>query len=248
MSLGHVTDVLSVRQHRATLDATGTLMRLQFRVHESIRSGRRPYGVDIIGLGLPAIRRALGRHTPKWSQSLYPDTSVEILQASLHYDLMKSRRGERMESVYNPDGFDSEAERFILEHPVLCGRTGPALLQMKVYDRRAVVLEGPELAGDRSAMLVTRSEVVWAALQLLRYVFPVAHPLPPQGQTGPSLTARQREVVAMLADGLGDDVIAKRMQISVRTVRSEVAVVLQAVGATSRFGAGYRLGRQLYRQ
>jgi len=243
-----MTDQSCAHMHRTSLHATANLMSHQFRIHESIRNGRRPTGVDIIGVGLPAIRRALQRHKPSRLQSLYPTMSMESLEANSEFDFQQRRRGQRYESVYHPGGFDSVCEQFIVERQLTGTATGPALVQMKVYDRRAVILEGPDLGGDRSALLITREHVVRAALGLLDCVFRVAQPLRPPCDAEARLTARQREVVAMLADEIGDVAMARRMGVCPRTARSEVAAVLRATNSSTRFGAGYHLGKQAARR
>ena len=55
------------------------------------------------------------------------------------------------------------------------------------------------------------------------------------------LTPRQRQVVALMSTGLGDEAIAETLGVSVRTVRSDVAVLLDALGVRTRFAAGVRL-------
>jgi DNA-binding CsgD family transcriptional regulator len=47
-----------------------------------------------------------------------------------------------------------------------------------------------------------------------------------------------REILAMLGSGVTDDVAAKQLGISPRTVRRRVAAVLDLLGASSRFEAG----------
>jgi DNA-binding NarL/FixJ family response regulator len=55
------------------------------------------------------------------------------------------------------------------------------------------------------------------------------------------LTPRQGQVVALMASGANDDAIAAALGVSVRTVRSDVAGILDALGVQSRFAAGVRL-------
>lgn len=57
------------------------------------------------------------------------------------------------------------------------------------------------------------------------------------------LTERQREVAGLVAAGLTNRDIARRLQLSVRTVDSHVAAVLQRVGAATRAEVGDRLRR-----
>jgi DNA-binding NarL/FixJ family response regulator len=54
---------------------------------------------------------------------------------------------------------------------------------------------------------------------------------------GAQLTARQREILELLAAGLGTKEIATRLWISTATVRNHVAAILAALGARSRVQA-----------
>ena len=69
-----------------------------------------------------------------------------------------------------------------------------------------------------------------------------------RGEPGPAvepITPREREVLAMLAEGLGNKAIAARLGISTHTVKFHVAAILQKLGARSRAEAvtvGVRIG------
>jgi len=59
------------------------------------------------------------------------------------------------------------------------------------------------------------------------------------------LTARERQVLAMLANGLSNRRVAERLAISENTVKAHVAAILAKLGATTRTEAvtlGVRLG------
>ncbi|MBN1581733.1 MAG: response regulator transcription factor [Anaerolineae bacterium] len=51
---------------------------------------------------------------------------------------------------------------------------------------------------------------------------------------GDELTERQKEVLALIVDGLGNSQIASRLVISVATVRYHVSIILSKLGATNR--------------
>jgi DNA-binding NarL/FixJ family response regulator len=51
------------------------------------------------------------------------------------------------------------------------------------------------------------------------------------------LTAREQEVLALLADGLADREISERLFISERTVHHHVSAVLSKIGVASRTAA-----------
>jgi DNA-binding NarL/FixJ family response regulator len=86
-------------------------------------------------------------------------------------------------------------------------------------------------------MLVQAQPVVAALRQYFELLWERAVPY---GHTAPdsSLTARQREVLSLLAQGLTDDAIASRLGCSTKTVGREAAIISTRLGATSRFAAG----------
>ncbi|MFF8987695.1 LuxR C-terminal-related transcriptional regulator [Streptomyces globisporus] len=53
----------------------------------------------------------------------------------------------------------------------------------------------------------------------------------------------QRSIAHLLAEGHVDDVLARKTGISVRTCRTHIAKLMQALGATSRTHLGARLVR-----
>jgi len=58
------------------------------------------------------------------------------------------------------------------------------------------------------------------------------------------LTAREREVLALVAAGLANKEIARRLKISEHTVKFHVAAILAKLGAQSRTEAGYLAARR----
>jgi DNA-binding NarL/FixJ family response regulator len=66
----------------------------------------------------------------------------------------------------------------------------------------------------------------------------VASPRPASADTpsasGEPLSAREREVLALLAEGLGNKAIAARLGISSHTVKFHVAAILDKLGAGTR--------------
>jgi DNA-binding NarL/FixJ family response regulator len=62
---------------------------------------------------------------------------------------------------------------------------------------------------------------------------------PPPGAAS-ELSRRQRLIAELLDTGATDAEVADALELSVRTVRYEVARILDALGAGNRFGAGRR--------
>jgi DNA-binding NarL/FixJ family response regulator len=61
---------------------------------------------------------------------------------------------------------------------------------------------------------------------------------------GEDLTAREREVLTLVAEGLANKQIAQRLRISEHTVKFHVAAILAKLGAASRTEAGYLAARR----
>ena len=62
---------------------------------------------------------------------------------------------------------------------------------------------------------------------------------------GAGLTAREREVLTLLADGLGNKQIAARLGISTNTVKTHLELLFEKLGVSTRaqaVAAGVRLG------
>ncbi len=91
-------------------------------------------------------------------------------------------------------------------------------------------------------LLVRQPALVAALRQLFDLLWDRAH-VPP-GSSEAIHTDGRRQLVAMLAQGLVDDQIARALGCSVRTVRRRVADLLAELGASSRFQAGVRAGER----
>jgi DNA-binding NarL/FixJ family response regulator len=55
--------------------------------------------------------------------------------------------------------------------------------------------------------------------------------------TGPELTTREMEVLALLAEGLSNDAIAERLELSLHTIRNHVQKTITKLGAHSKLEA-----------
>lgn len=94
----------------------------------------------------------------------------------------------------------------------------------------AYVLNGTSLV----APVVALFEEVWARAEVVGM----------DGDDDQAVTeARIRKVAALLARGLKDETVARRLGVSVRTVRRLIAATMDALGADSRFQAGVLAAR-----
>lgn len=71
-----------------------------------------------------------------------------------------------------------------------------------------------------------------------------ATPRPARGASSEDLTAREREVLPLLAEGLSNKLIAARLAISEHTAKFHVTSVMQKLGAQTRTDAVVKAARQ----
>ncbi|WP_344978570.1 helix-turn-helix transcriptional regulator [Streptosporangium fragile] len=120
-------------------------------------------------------------------------------------------------------------------------RTAPSLpLRMIVFDRQAALVPmNPEDSGA-GAVLLRGAGVVAALVALFERTWEAATPLggePRRDEKG--LSSQEREILRLLSLGLTDEVVARRLDVSVRTLRRATADLMERLGARSRFQAGY---------
>ncbi|MFZ3566449.1 helix-turn-helix transcriptional regulator [Streptomyces sp. BH097] len=235
----------------ARLRVTEAMTRLEaerLRVVRAMERGQ-PVAARLLGRGGQEINRNLARELPAWRtlDSVKPGGSVERLAVSLPNNAFAMNAGLRMVSVWHRDALGPDV-RLVLsgEDPeVYFFGYGP--LEMKIVDGVEVLLEGPTVRnlttviGVRDAACMAAARHYWDAVRATTY--PCAAEEPPAD----GLTERQRRVVALLLICSSDEQIARRLELSVRTVRTEVAVILDLLDAPTRFVAGFRLSERLSR-
>ena len=126
-------------------------------------------------------------------------------------------------------------------------RTSPVLpSRLLIFDRTvAVVPIDPE--NSRAGALCTRSPGIVASLiSLFQQTWHSAVPLgadrPRQDERG--LSAQEQELLKLLASGLTDEAAGKRLGVSLRTVRRQMAALMERLNATSRFEAGLKAAQR----
>ncbi len=167
------------------------------------------------------------------------------LREALPRDLALLRRGIRMRSLYQHATRFDQPTRTHAEHLVAAGaevRTLPEVLpQMIVVDQALALL--PARSGG--ALIIREPDVLAYLLDVFERDWANATPY----ATGPHATqavsqTMKQAILVMLAKGLKDDTIARRLGISLRTCRRHVSELLDTLGAHSRFEAGVIAERQ----
>ncbi|MER5883727.1 LuxR C-terminal-related transcriptional regulator [Streptomyces sp. NPDC001941] len=221
------------------------------------RRGRRARrGFDVIKRleGLDAVRERmteLAELAKEECLSLVPGgaQSPDTLAASKPLDQHALERGVRIRSIYQ-DSFRNDADT--LKYVNWLGglgaesRTLPTLpLVMVVIDQEVALVPLDPEDGRAGALELRSKGAVAVARQLFEKLWADATPLgsePPKDSDG--LTPQETELLALLAQGHTDATAARRLGVSLRTVRRMNADLTARMDARSRFQAGAEAARR----
>lgn len=229
-------------RRQAALDAAAVLQVRRSEVASMLGRGEA-CGAEIVARGRDGINEWMHEDIRRWRQllSVRPAAIVRQLRISLPYNRFLVENGLRMVSLFDRDGLDQEARFMVAGERQGRYLLGVGPVQMKIVDRRYVLLQGPFVEDQPTVMAVTAPDCLAAAWRYWRAA--VAASFPAEEETGQfrQFTPRQRQVVALLAVDTRDEAIAETLGVSVRTVRSDVAELMEALGVRSRFAAGVRV-------
>ncbi|WP_370950045.1 LuxR C-terminal-related transcriptional regulator [Amycolatopsis sp. cg5] len=200
--------------------------------------------------GVTAIRRRLREvaASSEWETcSLTPGGAelAESLPASRFLDSDAVDRGVRLRTIYLDSIRNQPAAIEYAQWLSGAGgevRTAPSLPQrMVIVDRRIAMVPVNVDDDDESAVVISIGGVVNALYTLFSSVWRSSAPLGlPRSRDSDGLTDQGREALKLLGKGSTDEVIARRLGVSVRTARRVASELLTRLGARSRFQAGAR--------
>lgn len=153
--------------------------------------------------------------------------------------------GRRLRSIYPVRAFQEAPE--VLRDRAEIGEEVRLLpevpTRMLVMGRTHAILPEPLGYADEPRSLIRQRGVVDALLLLFEEMWNRAAPVPDL-TAGPASPDLRRFLLQQLAGGAQDEQIARRLGISLRTVRRRVAEVMAELGAESRFQAGVEASRR----
>lgn len=173
--------------------------------------------------------------------------SPASIEASRPHDRDLLARGIRMRTVYQDSVRNSHPTVAYVEWLAELGgqvRTVPELpTRMIIFDRATALIPVSGEDTRAGAVVLTGHGTLTALCALFEQVWVQAQPL---GAPGPAageddaLSAQEASVLRLLAQGLTDDAIAKRLGVSPRTARRVATELMDRVSARSRFEFGVR--------
>ncbi|MFF8597440.1 LuxR C-terminal-related transcriptional regulator [Streptomyces sp. NPDC015232] len=170
-----------------------------------------------------------------------PDT----MDASKPLDQLALERGVRIRSVYQ-DSFrnDPPTVEYVRWYCGLGGeaRTVPVVpMLMVVVDREAALVPLDPEDGRAGALEVRSPGLVHALVVLFDRIWEAGTPFGEAPRRDEhDLSPQERELLMLLGIGCTDDIAARRLGVSLRTVRRMSSELMSRLGARSRFEAGVR--------
>lgn len=176
--------------------------------------------------------------------------SPEVLAAARPLDEALFRRGIHQRVLYQEAVRASthtvEYGRWMTENGAEV-RTFPVLPpRMLIVDSTTALVPSAPEAPALGAVCVSAPGLVSVLIALFEQTWQLATPLAEPGVPTSSggLSATERALLRMLASGMTDEAAAKRLGVSLRTVRRRMDELMARLDAHSRFEAGLKAGKR----
>ncbi|MFE2432259.1 LuxR C-terminal-related transcriptional regulator [Streptomyces sp. NPDC059373] len=173
----------------------------------------------------------------------------EVLQEAIERDERMLARGVLMRTIYqHPARYSQPTIAYVQRMTELGAQVRTqtdGLIRMLIFDRRIGVISVKD--NPHAALLVREPNIVDFMIASFNHAWRNADPFPvgfDRGATKRISDEVKQSIVALLAEGLEDKAIARRLGMSERSCQRHVAQIMNAIGARSRFQTGFLLGRQ----
>ncbi|MGP3638177.1 helix-turn-helix domain-containing protein [Streptomyces sp. 24-1644] len=236
---------LAAQQQR--LEASRAAAAQLISEYAELRPATAEPGVEQL-VGLDRIRErliAFTREARREVLAFSPNSHLpqEAIDAARPLNAEVLGRGVRMRTVYLDSVRNS---RISIDHANWLASLGGQVRTAATLPTRMIIFDGtaaviPVVGEDTAAgaVVLTGQGTLIALCALFESVWAGAVPLSDVAEAGPSgLTAQQATAVTLLARGLTDEAIAKRLDVSPRTARRIATDLMERLGARSRFEAG----------
>lgn len=232
----------------ATKAAAATAIAEYGRANPGIADTERLIGLDAIEAKLEILAFSAGREC----LSVMPGgaQSQASLDASRPLDAAALERGVAILTLYQDsvrnDTPTHAYARWLTDQGGQV-RTAPLLPpRMLIVDRRTVLVP-IDPADTRAGALCTREPAIVASLiAIFDQAWASAVPLGAARtrETTSGLSAAEHEMLLLLAQGMTDETVAKRLGLGLRTVSRQMAGLMERLSASSRFEAGLKAAQR----
>ncbi|MFF1561840.1 LuxR C-terminal-related transcriptional regulator [Streptomyces sp. NPDC058279] len=176
--------------------------------------------------------------------------SQASLDASRPLDEQALARGVELRAVYQDSVRNDPATFAYAQWTTERGgqvRTSPVLPpRLLVFDRSIAVVPIDPADSRLGALCTTAPGIVASLITLFEQTWETAVPLGAdlKQPAEDGISAGERELLKLLASGLTDEAAGKRLGVSLRTVRRQMAALMERLHATSRFEAGLKAAQR----
>jgi DNA-binding NarL/FixJ family response regulator len=188
----------------------------------------------------------LSSHKEMLSMHPGPLPSAAVLERSLELDAELVARGLRVRAVYGHTvAAGTRARKYLsalasLGAEVRLARQVP--FDLLLFDSRTAVMPSTPSHPDLPMLVLNGSKLMGSYIAMYDDLWSRSAPLfsdeGGEEEGAGALSDRQLAVLRLLAAGLTDEQISRRLGISIRTVGRIASEVMEQIGATSRFQAG----------
>ena len=231
---------------RDILDGTGIPIREEQLIAGSLVGMVRPLN------GTRKTRERIAELIAQTKQerlSMSPQAAfgLESRRAAAPVARFAALRGLASKGIFVPTVYAEAPEQYSgeLRHRKDENRQLAALpVKVMIYDRRTAII--PLDPGDyhKGAWEIRNPSIVDTLVSLFLQRWERAEPVKLAPTPGPALTQRETEIVSLMAEGLTDDTIAARLNISGRSISYAVAGLMERYQVRNRFQLGLLLGAQ----
>ncbi|WP_416984684.1 DUF6879 family protein [Streptomyces sp. T028] len=217
-----------------------------------VESGDVYRSVRITGLdAIQSEMEVLARDLRSDLRSVVPGgaQSAAALAAARPLDTDVLARGVQMRTLYQDSARNDTATidyaRWLTEHEGQV-RTAPLLPpRLLVFDSRIAMIPLKPSDTRAGALRTEDPAVVKNLVAMFEQAWEMAVPLgADRTSDANSLTPTEREILKLLASGITDEAASRRLGVSMRTVRRQMAALMERLDASSRFEAGINAARR----
>lgn len=243
---------LARRQRELTVTKTqvAELVSQYSRLRPDISIGgtRRLVGLDVIQSELEIL--AANLRTECLSVMPGGAQSPASLKASQPLDQDVLDRGVTLLTLYQDSVRNDPATHSYAQWLTELGgqvRTAPVLPpRMLIFDRETAMVPIDPSNSSLGALCTSEPGLVVSLISVFEQAWNSAVPLgarvPVDAATG--LSAMDRELLRLLASGLTDEAAGRRLGVSARTIRRQMAALMEHLDAASRFEAGLKAAQR----
>ncbi|HKT05005.1 MAG TPA: helix-turn-helix transcriptional regulator [Rugosimonospora sp.] len=240
-----------IAERRRALNSIHRQMRVLAPVYSTHHSHRpTDSGFRLVGEQTDVVREltAAARQCADQVLTMQPGggRNAETLRSALERDLQMMERGVSMRILYQHTARASLATRAYVRQVSEAGAevrtTGEIAERLIVFDRRIAFIpwHRPERRTPGAA-IVEEPTVVTFLCRMHESAWLSAQPFEPDRvEYEQAADTLQASILRLMAQGLKDAVIARRMGMATRTCRRYIAAIMEDLGATSRFQGGVR--------